>query len=53
VYVYHGCLEGVKYRPAQIIQAESIDPQIKGFGISLSKGVDVDGNHYKGKYIHK
>ncbi|XP_023711534.1 integrin alpha-9 isoform X2 [Cryptotermes secundus] len=46
VYIYHGSVDGIKYEPAQIIQAENIDPQIKGFGISLSKGADVDGNHY-------
>jgi hypothetical protein len=52
VYIYHGCLEGVTHRPAQIIQAEHIDPLIKGFGVSLSNAVDVDGNYYTGMYIY-
>jgi hypothetical protein len=49
VYIYHGSVDGIKYEPAQIIRAENIDPHIKGFGISLSKGADVDGNHYNGR----
>jgi hypothetical protein len=48
VYIYHGSVDGVKHEPTQIIRAENIDPRIKGFGISLSKGVDIDGNHYNG-----
>jgi hypothetical protein len=48
VYIYHGSVDGLKHEPAQIIRAEDIDQRIKGFGISLSKGVDVDGNHYNG-----
>jgi len=49
VYVYHGSAEGIKHKPTQIIQAEKIDPRIKGFGIGLSKGVDIDENHYNGR----
>lgn len=52
VYVYHGSAEGIKHKPAQIIQAVTIDQQIKGFGIGLSKGVDIDGNHYNGRCWH-
>jgi hypothetical protein len=48
VYIYHGSVDGIKHEPTQIIRAEDIDPRIKGFGISLSKGVDVDGNNYNG-----
>jgi integrin alpha 7 len=48
VYVYHGSADGIKYKPTQIIQAEKIDERLKAFGISLSKGVDIDGNHYNG-----
>lgn len=50
VYIYHGSAEGIKHKPAQIIKAETIDQRIKGFGIGLSKGVDIDGNHYNGRY---
>jgi hypothetical protein len=52
VYIYHGSADGIKHKSAQIIQAENIDPQIKGFGISLSKGVDIDENHYNGTCLH-
>lgn len=48
VYIYHGNADGIKHRAAQVIRGENIDPQIKGFGISLSKGLDIDENHYNG-----
>ena len=52
VYIYHGCADGIKHKPVQIVQAENIDPRIKGFGISLSKGLDIDENHYNGMCLH-
>jgi hypothetical protein len=48
VYIYHGDKSGILFDPVQKIFAENIDPRLKGFGISLSSGVDVDGNHYNG-----
>jgi hypothetical protein len=48
VYIYHGDKMGIVFDPAQKILAENIDSRLKGFGISLSNGVDVDGNHYNG-----
>jgi hypothetical protein len=50
VYIYHGNVDGIKHKAAQVLQAEDIDVRIKGFGISLSKGVDIDGNQYNGMY---
>jgi hypothetical protein len=48
VYIYHGDKTGIVFDPVQKILAEHIDSRLKGFGISLSNGVDVDGNHYNG-----
>jgi hypothetical protein len=50
VYIYHGDKSGIHFDPVQKILAEDIDPRLKGFGISLSNGVDVDGNHYNGMF---
>ncbi|PNF29696.1 hypothetical protein B7P43_G13069, partial [Cryptotermes secundus] len=46
VYIYHGDKTGIVFDPVQKILAENIDSRLSGFGISLSNGVDVDGNHY-------
>ncbi|KDR08411.1 Integrin alpha-PS3 [Zootermopsis nevadensis] len=46
VFIYHGDKSGIIFEPVQKIFAEKIDPGLNGFGISLSGGVDVDGNHY-------
>jgi hypothetical protein len=48
VYIYHGDKTGIVFDPVQKILAENIDSRLRGFGISLSNGVDVDGNHYNG-----
>ncbi|KAH9370483.1 hypothetical protein HPB48_020557 [Haemaphysalis longicornis] len=51
VYIYHGSSTfGERTTYAQRIDASSISSRIgsplKGFGISISKGLDVDSNHY-------
>lgn len=51
VYIYHGSSTlGERTAYAQRIDASSISSRIgsplKGFGISISKGLDVDSNHY-------
>jgi hypothetical protein len=52
VYIYHGHKTGILFDPVQKIFAEKLDPRLKGFGISLSNGVDVDANHYNGVFTH-
>lgn len=51
VYIYHGDKTGILFEPVQRILAESIDPRLKGFGISFSNGADIDGNHYNGNFM--
>lgn len=51
VFIYHGDKTGIVFEPVQKIFAEKIDPGLNGFGISLSGGVDVDGNHYNGALV--
>lgn len=46
VYIYHGTSEGLKKDYAQRIGAEEINPLISGFGISISRGLDIDDNFY-------
>lgn len=50
VYIYLGNFEGITQKYSQRIQPEDFHPAttIRGFGISLSKGVDVDDNSYNG-----
>ncbi|XP_059474433.1 integrin alpha-PS4-like [Neocloeon triangulifer] len=46
VYVYHGRRSGLEVKFAQRIAAREVDGGLRGFGVSLSRGVDVDGNAY-------
>ncbi|XP_046403022.1 integrin alpha-PS3-like isoform X2 [Ischnura elegans] len=46
VYIYLGSAKGINPKFAQRISASKIDPNLQGFGMSISKGVDVDGNRY-------
>lgn len=50
VYIFRGDKQsGLNREPAQKIIGKDIIPTIRGFGISLSKPADIDGNHYNGK----
>ncbi|CAG0887654.1 unnamed protein product [Darwinula stevensoni] len=46
VYIYLGSQTGIVKVPSQQILASSISPLLKGFGISLSRGLDMDHNKY-------
>lgn len=50
VYIYLGNIDGITEKYSQKIQPEDFMPQmsVRGFGVSISKGVDVDGNSYNG-----
>ena len=48
VYIYLGSKAGIVNVPSQKILASSISPLLKGFGISLSRGLDMDHNNYPG-----
>ncbi|KAG8233201.1 hypothetical protein J437_LFUL008964 [Ladona fulva] len=45
VYIYHGQFDGIKAKFAQKILAQDIDNHIYGFGFSISRGSDSDGNN--------
>jgi hypothetical protein len=49
IYIYHGGKRGPKREVSQRIVGSEVHPQILGFGISFSRSLDVDGNHYPGK----
>nr|CAD7400841.1 unnamed protein product [Timema cristinae] len=46
IYIYNGKPTGINPKHSQRIAASQIDDAIFGFGISISKGLDIDGNHY-------
>ncbi|CAB3366718.1 Hypothetical predicted protein [Cloeon dipterum] len=46
VYVYHGRKFGLEPIAAQRIAARDVDNSILGFGMSITKGTDIDENHY-------
>lgn len=52
VYIYLGGADGIKTTPSQkILAADFQGPDLMGFGIALSRGVDIDGNGYPGNII--
>ncbi|XP_070564583.1 integrin alpha-9-like [Ptychodera flava] len=55
VYIYHGIQYGITSYYVQAIKGEKVVPGIQSFGISISGGLDLDGNEYQdiavGAYI--
>lgn len=49
IYIFRGGADGIQTEASQKIVASDIQrPGLRGFGIALSRGVDVDGNGYPG-----
>lgn len=48
VYIFRSTEKGLDPVPTQRLVGKEVDSVIKGFGISISKAMDVDGNHYRG-----
>ncbi|KAF4522917.1 hypothetical protein B566_EDAN012075, partial [Ephemera danica] len=46
VYIYRGGRDGLSNEPTQRIVGAEVSPGLSGFGASLSRGQDVDGNGY-------
>lgn len=46
VYIYHGSENGMKVQYVQKIEAADISAQLSGFGIHISRGLDIDSNRY-------
>ena len=49
VYIYRGSATGLLTTASQKLVAKDVSPNLKGFGISISRGTDIDGNGYAGK----
>ncbi|KAK9875399.1 hypothetical protein WA026_007793 [Henosepilachna vigintioctopunctata] len=47
VYIYRGTEDGMNTVPIQKIVGSAFLPDLRGFGISISKPADIDGNDYK------
>ncbi|XP_055880602.1 integrin alpha pat-2-like isoform X3 [Biomphalaria glabrata] len=46
IYIYHGSKRGIITDVSQVIYAKDVSPTLSGFGISISGGIDQDGNSY-------
>ncbi|KAJ8926007.1 hypothetical protein NQ315_009862, partial [Exocentrus adspersus] len=44
LYIYRGGNEGVDLQPCQRIVGKNVSPEIRGFGISISRPADMDEN---------
>ncbi|KAF2904031.1 hypothetical protein ILUMI_02128 [Ignelater luminosus] len=47
LYIYRGNSLGLESKHCQKIEGRNFVPNIKGFGISISRPTDIDGNFYK------
>ncbi|XP_077978796.1 integrin alpha-9-like [Glandiceps talaboti] len=47
VYIYHGTSSGITDTYVQAIKGDSVVPGIKSFGLSITGGLDLDGNAYQ------
>lgn len=47
VYIFKGTSQGLQMEPCQIIIGKDISPDILGFGITISKPIDMDDNGYE------
>jgi hypothetical protein len=46
VYIYRGCADGLKL--SQKIVGSHLHSSVAGFGFSISRGQDIDGNGHNG-----
>lgn len=53
VYIYNGYTKGVWSKYSQRIVASDLDTGLRGFGISISSGKDVNDDNINGKYVKK
>lgn len=45
VYIFLGCAEGIKSSPSQVLWSPN---PVNMFGVSISRGSDIDNNGYFG-----
>lgn len=53
VYLYLGSKDGLNEKFSQVIDASEIDRNLRGFGSSFSRGLDIDNNNYNGRYLYQ
>ncbi|GLV40342.1 scab [Carabus blaptoides fortunei] len=46
IFIYMGSKSGITEEYSQMILASEVDESLRGFGISFSRGVDIDHNYY-------
>lgn len=46
IYIYHGTSSGLNPEYTQKVLASEIKPSLSGFGIHISRGLDIDSNQY-------
>ncbi|XP_076326864.1 integrin alpha-4-like isoform X1 [Tachypleus tridentatus] len=46
VYIYHGTEKGLSPKFVQRIGVSDLDKRLRGFGISIGRGLDIDSNSY-------
>lgn len=51
IFIYYGSKIDLYSYNYQIILGSDINPLLRGFGISISKGLDIDNNGINGKVI--
>lgn len=51
VIIYYGNKLGIQKSKHQILVASTLDNHFRGFGFSISKGLDTDNNGLNGKKI--
>ena len=49
IYIYLGGSSGISPSYSQRIPASELSPLLRGFGISISHGLDMDDNKYSGQ----
>lgn len=50
IYLFKGFKSGLLTDYSQRIKAENVSPHLRGFGVSISLAVDVDGNKWRGEF---
>ena len=51
VYIFLGSPDGLKEKFSQRLSPENFTPGVRGFGMAISRGIDIDNNGYPGMWI--
>lgn len=50
VYIYQGSASGLRSHYSQRITPQDFPQSLTGFGMAVSRGIDIDGNNYPGSH---